>query len=66
MNISEIKLKYDVPIEVSEKAFSIIMNQFSGTCTGRKNENGKYFIKPWLMSYRKDIKETIANNPIIK
>ena len=66
MDPSEIKLKYDVPFEVSEAAFKIIMNNLSGTCAGRKEDNGRYFIKVWMCAYIKKIKQVIIDNPLIK
>lgn len=65
MNISTIKLKYNEPLEVSEKAFNTIMNgDLSGTCAGKKTEDGKYVILPWLMRYRNYIKQAIATYPL--
>jgi hypothetical protein len=61
---SDIKLKYDTEIEVSEKAFNYIMNKIAGSCAGRKAEDGKYYIKPWIMNYSKSIKEAIVENPL--
>ena len=63
---TNIELKYDQPIEVSETAFNIIMNQLSGTCCGRKEDNGKYYIKPWMMGYINEIKNVIAQNSLNK
>lgn len=64
MDISNIKVKYNVKTEVSEKAFNIIMNQLAGTCAGRKEDDGKYYILPWLMNYRPEIKKAIAMFPL--
>ena len=57
------KLPYNTPVEVSSKAFTIIMNQLAGICTGRE-ESGKYFIKCWLMSYKNEVKEVIKLHPL--
>jgi hypothetical protein len=57
------KLKYDTQVEVSQKAFDIIMNQLAGTCAGRE-ESGKFFIKCFMMGYKKEIKAVIKAFPI--
>lgn len=50
-------IKYDTPIQVSEKEYGILMNAFREIICGRKDENGNYWIKLWLMRY----KEHLAN-----
>jgi hypothetical protein len=49
------EIRFDKPIEVSAKQYSRIMTQLKGVCAG-KVENGKYFIKIWLMSWSKEVK----------
>ena len=46
---------YDKPIEVSQKQYARIMTELKGVCAG-KIENGKYFIKLWLISWRSNVK----------
>lgn len=46
------EIKYNIPIEVSEKEYGVLMNAFREIIAGRKDENGKYFIKLWLMRYK--------------
>lgn len=61
--MNNIKLPYNVPTEVSEKAFNVIMNEYDGTCAG-KVDNGKYFIMLWLPKYKNYIKQIIIKYPI--
>jgi hypothetical protein len=56
------EIRYDKPIEVSDKQYSRIMTQLKGVCSGRI-ENGKYFIKVWLMSWSKDVKLILETEP---
>lgn len=48
-------IKYDTPIEVSEREYGILMNAFGQIIAGRKDEDGKFWIKLWLMRYKKDL-----------
>lgn len=43
-------IKYDTPIEVTEKQYRNLMEECDGVVAGRI-ENGKYYIKVWLMKY---------------
>jgi hypothetical protein len=56
-------LEYNKPIEVSQKAYTIIMNEYPMTCAG-KEEAGKYFIKLWHMQHHNEILKTIQQNPL--
>ena len=49
------EIRFDKPIEVSAKQYSIIMTKLKGVCAG-KIQDGKYFIKIWLMSWSKEVK----------
>lgn len=60
MNKSEIK--YDQEFEVSEAQYNVIMNDLSGTCAGRK-DNGKFFVKLWVMSCKKYIEKALEIVP---
>ena len=53
------EIKYDVPIEVTKSQYEILMNDCSGIVAGRI-EDGKYYIKVWLMRY-KDMVTKILN-----
>jgi hypothetical protein len=50
-----IKIIYDTPIEVTESQYKMLMNKFCSIIAGRE-ENGKYFIKLWVMRYKDSIK----------
>ena len=57
------KLKYDTQVEVSKKAYDIIMNQLAGVCFGRE-DNDKFFIKCAMMGYKNEINQIIKAFPI--
>lgn len=59
--MSTVDLKYDVPVEVSKKAYDIIMNYYPGACFGR-DENGKYYIKLASISYKSVIEDVIKHH----
>jgi hypothetical protein len=54
-------IKYDTPIEVTESQYRKLMSDFAGIVAGRQ-ENGRYFIKVWMMKYKEQIRTTIKNN----
>ena len=41
------EIKYDLPVEVSEKAYHILRTDFAGIVAHRVDENGKFWIKQW-------------------
>jgi len=43
-------IQYDTPIEVTKDQYNTLMHKFSGVVAGREEE-GKYYIKVWLMQY---------------
>ncbi len=43
------KIQYDTSIQVPVHQYFVLMEAFSGCIAGRE-EDGKYFIKVWLMS----------------
>lgn len=45
------EIQYNKPIEVSQKQYGRIMTELKGVCAG-KVENGKYYIKVWIMSWK--------------
>lgn len=47
-------IQYDTPLEVTEKQYKRIMSELKGVCCGRI-ENGKHFIKLWLMSWKSNV-----------
>jgi hypothetical protein len=44
------KIEYDTPIEVTKEQYHLVMTEASGIVAGRI-DNGKYYIKVWMMSY---------------
>lgn len=54
------EIKYDVPFEVTEKQYHKVMKEYGTLVAGRKDENGKYFIKVWFMKYAEKIKSTLS------
>lgn len=48
------EIKFNTSIEVSVKQYERIMTELKGVCAGRV-EDGKYFIKVWLMSWSKNV-----------
>jgi len=44
------ELKYNEAVEVSKKQYDAVTSKCSGIVAHRE-ENGKYYIKVWLMSY---------------
>lgn len=57
------KVEYDIPIEVSHRAYVTIMNNLAGVCAGRV-QGGKYFIKLWIMEYKHEVADIIRQNPL--
>lgn len=49
-----IKIQYNKPIEVTQKQYGRIMTELKGVCAG-KVEDGKYYIKVWLMSWKQNV-----------
>ena len=53
-------IKYNTPIEVTEKQYNLIMNNLKGVCAGRKETTddgvNKYFVKVLFMKFSKDVK----------
>lgn len=49
------QIKFNTPIEVSAKQYGRIMTELKGVCAGRVDENGKHWIKVWLMSWSKNV-----------
>jgi hypothetical protein len=59
MEIAEIE--YNVQIEVTEKQYNIARSKLDGIVAFRK-ENGKFYIKPLLIKYKKLIQSILNNN----
>jgi hypothetical protein len=41
-----IKLKYDVPVEISEEKYRKVIIDYAG-CVPHREDNGKFYIKWW-------------------
>jgi len=52
------KIEYNVQIEVTEKQYNKSINRLNGIVAYRK-ENGKFYIKPLLIQYKKEIQEIL-------
>ncbi len=55
-------IKYDTPIEVTKSQYNTLMNKFSGVVCGLE-DNGKYYIKVWLMQYAHLIENFLQSKP---
>lgn len=55
------ELKYNVPVEVTEKQYNAVMKDCSDICAGLKKE-GKFFIRLWIVSCRKEIQRILKAN----
>lgn len=51
-------IRYNTPIEVSEKHYRILVKEFAGVLCHKEKE-GKFYIKVWLMQYSKYIKQVL-------
>lgn len=56
-----LKIKYNTPIEVTEKQYRALLKEADGIVAGQES-NGKFFIKVWLMKYTKLVREIISDN----
>ena len=55
-----IVVEYDKPVEVGHEEYSKIMRIFAGIVAGRQEE-GKYYIKCWLMKYSDKLSKYLNN-----
>lgn len=55
-----IDIQYDVPIEVSERHYNLLMTKLGGAVAGRV-EDDKYYIKVWAMQYVDIIKDILTS-----
>lgn len=51
-------IKYDKPIEVTEKEYNKIMIDLKGSCAGQ-TKDGKFYVKCWDLSYKEDIQRIL-------
>ena len=52
------KIEYNVKIEVTEKQYNLSINRLNGIVAFRK-ENDKFYIKPLLIQYKKEIEKIL-------
>lgn len=55
-----ITIEYDKPIEVTKEQYNRVMRDCSGIVAGCE-ENGKYFVKCWLMKYVSYVEQCLTN-----
>lgn len=56
---TEIKIQYDKPFEVNKNQYDALKDKCSGIVAHRIDDNGKYWIKVWLMNEVGYIKEIL-------
>jgi hypothetical protein len=55
------EIQYNIPIEVTEGQYRKIMRTLAGVVAGRKDEDGKYWVKLWFMKYRNHLEIMLKN-----
>ena len=56
------KIRYDVPFEVTKKQYDALRNECRGVLCHRVDNEGKYWIKVWLMNDVADVKQVLKEN----
>lgn len=56
-----IELQYDTPVEVTKDQLREMMRLFHGTIVGREDDNGKCYIKLWMMSSKNRVEQYLNN-----
>lgn len=51
----DMEIKYDTPIEVTEKQCKRIRKKFGMLIAWRKDEEGVYWVKLWHMEFRDEL-----------
>lgn len=51
------EIKYDKPIQVGFGNWVFLRKNFSGLIASRRDADGNYFIKVWVMKYSKEIEK---------
>ena len=54
------EIKYDIPFEVTKEQHDVLINHFAGVVCGREDKDGKFWIKVWIMGYKKQIIEYLT------
>jgi hypothetical protein len=55
-----IEVEYDIPIEVTEKQYRRIIPRFRMIVAHRRDAEGRYWIKLWVMGYRDRLLKELA------
>jgi hypothetical protein len=55
------KIEYDKPFKVTEKQYYSIMNKLQGAVAGRRDEEGNFLIKLWMLKYENVVKNILEN-----
>lgn len=53
-------IKYDTPIEVTERQCNRIRKRFGMLIAWRKDQEGKFWIKLWHMGYKKELAKELS------
>ncbi len=62
---NSIVIKYNTPIEVSKEQYKFLMNEYSGIVAGRVSEDGKFYIRVWVMKFANDIAKILKPKPSV-
>ena len=47
-------MKYDTPVEITKEQYNYLKVNYAGI-VAHKNEDGRYWIKLWMMKYKDEI-----------
>jgi hypothetical protein len=56
---TEMTVKYDTPIQVSFGTYCYLRANFSGCIATRRDSDGNFWIKVWMMAYAKEIEKCL-------
>jgi hypothetical protein len=55
------EIHYDKPIEVSKEKYQKLIAKLPQMVIAHRQENGRYFIKLWAMSFKKQVEKIIKS-----
>lgn len=55
-------IKYNEPIRVSRKLYNILIVKYAQQIAHRKDKNGRYWVKLWVMKYREELFKDLTAN----
>jgi len=62
-----IELKYNTPVEVTREQYRRITNRFKMIVAHRRDDQGRYWIKLWVMEYKEAVeRELNKKKPWVK